>query len=78
MNALKVPTPYIKKLKELGVYDLWLANVKRFWETREDSCLDSSTLNRCMNATFEVFISNSFTWSRTDEGFTFWADISDK
>jgi hypothetical protein len=71
MPQLTIKTEYVQKLKELGVYDQWLENVKSQFATTKKTI----TFNE---STFRAMISCSFSWSRSPEGHSFWADISDK
>lgn len=72
MPTLKVKTKYIDKLKALGCYDKWLANVKDQWGTAGGWSADVEYTN------FNDVIYFAFTWFNTPEGQDFWADISNK
>lgn len=73
MPTLKVKTLYIDKLKALGVYDKWLANVK---SDKHDIYHMDTMYERSDN--FNQFINNSFSWHYTPEDYNYWADISNK
>ena len=62
MPQLKVKTEYIEKLKQLGIYDAWLANVKA--DDRDIYKLDAMYEN---SANFNQFINSSFSWGKTPE-----------
>lgn len=78
MVKLKVKTELIKRLKELGVYDEWLLNVKRQWdETKNHSgagvrCTISE-LEHCETVSDLIF--KSFNWVLASRGREFWRNI---
>lgn len=70
MPKFTVKTKYIEKLKQLGVYDKWLTNVKNnhyAWdaENKIEKYLD-----------FNYFIQWSFNWSLSIEGHTYWDAVA--
>lgn len=73
MPTLTIKTEYVERLKQLGVYDAWLVNVKDNWDMVEDR---AGMLKDCYS--FHTVISWAFTWSESVEGYTFWRDISGK
>lgn len=72
MPKITVKTEYIDKLKQLGVYDAWLANLKN--ETISPA--DEKDMYEAID--FQTLIKASFIWTDATEGFDFWAEISDK
>ncbi len=86
MPNVRIKKYHLDKLKELGVYELWMSNVSKQWENHQSCWINPSSyrydmyeekLNRNV-ITFERFICYSFSWSNTDEGRGFWGDISNK
>ena len=69
---MSAKTDNIKKLKSLGVYSKWEANVLRF---RGRGHVDR-LLSSCEG--FESLINRSFLHHETPEGVDFWGDISKK
>lgn len=70
MSEIKVKTAHIEKLKSLGVYDKWLANVKAQWEGDGDS-IDG-------DGDWEALLNSSFSYVDTFEGWQFWCDIEEQ
>lgn len=70
MHQITVKTEYIDKLKSLGIYDQWLANVKAVHGTK--SCRPE-----LMKDWYE-FINWSFTWEETPEEHSFWKKIAER
>ena len=84
MPNVKIKKDHLNKLKELGVYALWVANVTEQWGSYADCWLNPDSpkhklytdkLNR-NDITFESLICYSFHWKKTNEGYEFWNDIS--
>jgi hypothetical protein len=71
-TVLAIKPEFLEKLKYLGVYELWLTNVKA--HTFNST---SDYISRITNAqSFQSFIDWSFKRSLTPEGFGFWERIS--
>lgn len=68
MPAIKVKTVYIEKLKALGVYDQWLANMKLQFEVR--------MIFFTAITDFNSFISATMLWTDTPEGSVFWKNVA--
>ena len=68
MNAIKK----IFKLIRLGVFCKWFTNVNKL-----RSMLGSRHL-LTMDYTWGNFVMASFNWSRSNEGYSFWQNISEK
>lgn len=64
MPEIKVKTEYIKKLRQLGVYDQWLTNVKA--QLYMDHFSDPDRMHEA--ADFHAFLNWSFNWSKSPEG----------
>lgn len=67
MPSLTVKTEYMLKLKSLGCYDAWFANIKS--AERDGKDLYDLPLSR-------RFIGASFNWSMSDEGWNYWYKIA--
>jgi hypothetical protein len=65
MPTLKIKTEYIRRLKEMGVYDKWLYNVKDQWNDSRQQQID-------LALTPADLINRSFTWGNSNEGHSFW------
>ena len=74
MPQITIKTKYVKKLKELGIYDQWLQNLKDQWDEWSKGCSVISVLEDAYS--FEQFIKYSFRWSDTPEKREFWEEIS--
>lgn len=74
MPNIKVKTANIEKLKALGVYDAWLANVKDNWEEWADS--HSNASEKISDESFTTFVHFSFNWLSSKEGRGFWHKIA--
>ena len=74
MPKLTIKTEYVEKLKKLGCYDEWLANVKAAWGT-EGCWLESP--DHEIETWWDV-INLAFTWDITPEGKSFWEKIADQ
>lgn len=66
----------IKKLNELGVYEKWYNNVTDKCPGLSRDEYASSCL--CDGSDWENFIGESFNFASTQEGYTFWREISNK
>lgn len=67
MPEIKVKTEWVEKLKQLGVYDKWIANIQiQFGQpgNRPDRMIS-----------WMSFINWSFCWSTSIEGTSFWKEI---
>lgn len=70
MPTIKVKTEYINKLKQLGIYDAWLSNVKNQWDGKY-LLQNIDKIN-----SFANLIYYSFDWSHTiDDINVNWHDI---
>ena len=67
MPQLTVKTEYIEKLKALGVYDQWLANVKAQYDDRNELYIHITR--------FKDILYYPFHWPDTIEGKDFWGKI---
>ena len=85
MPKIKIRNVYIKKLKELGVYDEWLSEVKRQFDIigGMDNCglnpkskWHEEYLKCCYdNYNWEEFIVYSMSTSLTTLGWSYWDKI---
>lgn len=65
-TVLTIKPEFLEKLKALGVYEKWLSNVKAQWgEWRPTFTMNESDY-------WISFIGNSFKWSDTPEGASYW------
>jgi hypothetical protein len=69
-TVIRVKPEFLEKLKELGVYDKWLTNVKA---PRRGNW--KPTFNMEDSPMWASFIGNSFDWSDTPEGVSYWSLI---
>lgn len=69
MPKVTVPTCHIEKLKQLGIYDQWLSNIKTRVKDLKQHCRNLS------GTSWKTFISGSFIWDCTPEGGDFWQKI---
>jgi hypothetical protein len=69
---MNIKPEFEKRLRDLGVYELWEAN----FNTQNQHIKPSSiwSLNKC--PTFNEFIIGSFSWVQSHEGGNFWRDIA--
>ena len=65
--------PYIKKLKELGVYEQFEANFNEFTKWRKGATIKKLARQE---PNFEEFVQGAFVWKYTPEGMMFWLEIS--
>lgn len=75
MPKLTIKTAYLDKLKQLGVYDQWLFNMKKRFDNHPDFDFLSTKLYNAKS--FHTFVSSSFLWNNTPENHTFWYKIAD-
>jgi hypothetical protein len=73
MPHITIKTEYVQKLKELGVYDQWLGNIKTQWNERAKIRFSEMQQN---TYSWAHLISQSFVWSSSNEGLKFWHDTS--
>lgn len=69
MPEVKVKTEWIKKLKQLGVYDQWLFNVKEQYGYRHELYIHITR--------FKDLLNYPFAWPQTPEGNDFWCELYD-
>lgn len=72
MPSITVKTEYVVKLKQLGVYDKWLANVQYQWG---DWLLQGQLSD---SGSWATFIRNSFGFVQSPEKFDFWDIVTKK
>lgn len=77
MPTLTVKTAHILKLKKLGVYDKWLANLKaQYSNGYTGNFVTLETLTKRSNSgQWGSFVSLSFIFRETPEGHDFWMRI---
>ena len=77
MPKVTVPNIYITKLKELGVYDQWLANVKIQYHNCDYCWLnpESSRYEEGIKSLYAL-LNRSLSWEHTLEGITYWNEVS--
>lgn len=85
MPKLTVPTPYIKKLKELGIYNEWLDEVKKQWDNGDNCGLNPTSkwykkyIKECIDEyNWMMFIVYSLDCEESKQGYTYWVDIQKK
>jgi hypothetical protein len=83
MPTISINRVYVDKLKQLGVYDKWVSNLKDQWcyltkcFLNPDSNGHEDYISHCVeHIAFHLFIDYSFCWEDTPEGHTFWHDIA--
>lgn len=77
MPTFKVKTEYIEKLKQLGVYDEWLTNVKANWDDWNKEVGGVELMIYIFPTTsFDHLIHWSFNWNNSPEGMKYWREIS--
>lgn len=71
MSQITVKTEYIEKLKALGVYDAWLANVKAQYNKYGGVFTTTGEVG-----SFYDLIDRPLLWQDTKEGVVFWKKIA--
>ena len=71
MPELKVKTASIEKLKQLGVYDAWLANVKIQWGTYKST----QEITHNFRTSIEDLLLYGFDWKKANEGNDYWSNL---
>lgn len=71
MPILNIKPEYAKKLRELGIYNRYIFEVKAQWH---DYGIDENIFGA---VTWFDFISNSFMWSKSADGDEYWREIAD-
>jgi hypothetical protein len=79
MPELKVRQEYVDKLNSEGLYEKWFSNVKKQhdqWFADRRSIMTTTKKALAEAGTFNEFIAESFFWGLSDEGYSFWKDVS--
>lgn len=80
MPTLKINPEFVEKLKKLDCYDQWKANLITQWrhaENKSGSGVDFVDLQNNATKYFYGFVSNSFNFSLSPQGDTFWRRVID-
>lgn len=76
MPTLKVKPEFVTKLKALGCYDVWRANLIAQWHTATDVTSIGKTIDELQICSRVDFLINySFCFSDTPEGTEFWWNL---
>lgn len=76
MPNIKVKTEYINKLKQFGVYDQWLENVKNQWDEMERIYpISHNCLKDSFGQTLHSILAYAFVYTETPEGTAWWNHI---
>lgn len=77
MPTLIIKTTHIEKLKALGVYDAWFANLKKQWkdDLSGNLCTAEKLAEYSATGQWSNFVSKSFVFSETPEGWDYWERI---
>lgn len=69
MHTIIVPTQHIERLKQQGIYDAWLANVK------DDMKRYNRLSHNWSGQTWSNIIGGTFIWDATPEGYEYWEKL---
>jgi hypothetical protein len=70
MPSLKIKPEYANKLRELGIYNRYVSEVKNQWHSY------GIDRNISTAVSWYTFIDNSFMWSESRDGFNYWNVIA--
>lgn len=68
---ITVPTCHIEKLKSLGIYDQWLANIKEYMNN------NGFPERSWSGGSWGTLIESSFNFNDSPEGYDFWEAIAE-